>query len=191
MAALALTLQYASFAIMVPIGLSQAIVQRVAIHSPGKIVDHGSIARIVRASLLVALLYVVVVAFFQIVIDVNFAALMVFDADIDAAITAMLDDNEPFALLVITVHALIIIMAGILRGLGEVNASLLIVLFCYWGGGIGLAHIAIDILDYGAGFGLKAIVIALSLSFISIALKLNSCLASRRAGLQNPVHECT
>ena len=74
--------------------------------------------------------------------------------------------------LVAALHTFVIIMASILRGLLDVNTSMFVSLTCYWGVGLGLTFILVEIAGLGALFGLASVVIALAMSAVSVTWRL-------------------
>ena len=74
--------------------------------------------------------------------------------------------------LVAALHTFVIIMASILRGLLDVNTSMFVSLTCYWGVGLGLTFILVEIAGLEAWFGLASVVIALAVSAVSVTWRL-------------------
>ena len=74
--------------------------------------------------------------------------------------------------LVAAFHAVIIVLAAILRGLLDVKTSMVATLVCYWGFGLGLTVLFVEILRLDVWYALLAVVIALATSTAVIALRL-------------------
>jgi len=65
---------------------------------------------------------------------------------------------------------------SILRGIGEVQSSLWIVLICYWGAELGLGVYLIEVAGYLVENSIKVVAIAKLLSLISILLRFTKTL---------------
>ena len=81
-------------------------------------------------------------------------------------------DLAVLGFLVAAFHAVIIVLAAILRGLLDVKTSMVAMLFCYWGIGLGLTVLFVEILRLDVWYALLAFVIALATSTAVIALRL-------------------
>ncbi len=175
---LGLIFQYETMAMMIPIGLSQAAVQRVsaARASAGDAPD--SLILVAQASIAIVGVYLCLLAILQFGFEVNFPVALVVGAPLSEAILHDIDHAQIFAFAIIAFHAMVIVIAGILRGIEDVQASLWIVLFCYWGAGLGLGFLVIEVGGYGVERSLQIVAFAMLLSMLSILLKLNSALKS-------------
>ena len=74
--------------------------------------------------------------------------------------------------LVAALHTFVIVFASILRGLLDVNTSMFVSLTCYWGIGLGLTLLLVEVLDLGTYFGLLSVAVALAVSVASIMWRL-------------------
>ncbi|MBL1422313.1 MAG: hypothetical protein COC24_017515 [Alphaproteobacteria bacterium] len=174
--ALGLIFQYETMAVMIPIGLSQAVVQRSAVAAANAQNLPKMLPTIIRASLLLTIIYLVVLAVIQFGMGVNFPELLVVGMTLNEDIQILLDKNQIYAFVIIGCHAMVIVIAGILRGLEDVRSSMLTVIACYWGAGLLLAFVVIEIFGYNVNLSVKIVAFALILSLISILIKLKSSL---------------
>ena len=173
---LGLIFQYEAMAIMVPVGLSQAAVQRASVAATSGAVAARRISTMIRASLLIVALYIIGLAVVQFGFQLNFPQLLIVGTPLDASLLAALDTTQGYAFAIILFHAFVIVVAGILRGLEDVNSSFWIVLVCYWGVGLGLGVALIEFRGDGAEISVAIVTGAMLLSFLSIMFKLNSVL---------------
>ena len=171
--ALGLILQYETMAVMIPIGLSQAVVQRSAVAAANAKDSPKMLPTIMWASLGLVVIYLAMLATIQFGVGVNFPELLVVGTTLNGSIQALLDNYQIYAFAIIACHSLVIVIAGILRGLEDVRSSMLTVIACYWGTGLFLAFIVIEIAGYDADLSIKVIAFAMLLSLLSILLKLN------------------
>ena len=124
-------------------------------------------------------LYLSLLAVLQFLFEINFPELLVAGAPLDASILDAIDRAQAFTFAIIVFHAMIIVVAGILRGIEDVQASLRIVVICYWGAGLGLGFMLIEVAEYGVERSVEIVAFAMLLSMLSIFLKLNTALRSR------------
>ena len=173
MAAIGLIFEWSAFAIMVPVGLSEAIVQRVA-SATGK--DNGdqaaTITVITKAALMVCTVYVGILALVYFGLGINVPVYFIFDAAAHPDLVARLDDLALLGFLVAAFHAVVIILAAILRGLMDVTTSMVATLVCYWGIGLGLVVLFVEILRLDVWYALLAVVISLATSVLVIGVRL-------------------
>ena len=172
MAALGLIFEWSALAIMVPVGLSEAIVQRVARATGTDGSQRTSIATITKAALMTAVAYVAILALIHFGFGINVPVYFIVDAASHPELVARLDDLALLGFLVAALHAVIIILAAILRGLLDVTTSMVATLVCYWGIGLGLTVLFLEILRLDVWYALLAVVIALATSTVVIALRL-------------------
>ena len=172
MAASGLIFEWSALAIMVPVGLSEAIVQRVASAAGNDGPQRTTIAVITRAALMVCSAYVALLAFIHFGLGINVPVYFIIDAAAHPDLVARLDDLALLGLLVAAFHAVIIVLAAILRGLLDVKTSMVATLVCYWGIGLGLTVLFVEILRLDVWYALLAVVIALATSTAVIALRL-------------------
>ena len=172
MAAIGLIFEWSALAIMVPVGLSEAIVQWVAsaIRNDGP--QRTTITVITRAALMVCSAYVVLLAFIHFGLGINVPVYFIIDAAAHPDLVARLDDLALLGFLVAAFHAVIIVLEAILRGLLDVKTSMVATLVCYWGIGLGLTVLFGEILRLDVWYVLLAVVIALATSTAVIALRL-------------------
>jgi MATE family multidrug resistance protein len=180
LASLGLIFQYETMAMMVPIGLSQAAVQRASVAlAEGGAAALAKLNRVTQAALVMVVLYLSLLAVLQFLFEINFPELLVAGAPLDASILDAIDRAQAFTFAIIVFHAMIIVVAGILRGIEDVQASLRIVVICYWGAGLGLGFMLIEVAEYGVERSVEIVAFAMLLSMLSIFLKLNTALRSR------------
>ena len=160
MAAIGLIFEWSALAIMVPVGLSEAIVQRVASATGNDGPQRTTITVITMAALMVCSAYVALLAFIHFGLGINVPVYFIIDA------VAHPD-------LVAAFHAVIIVLAAILRGLLDVKTSMVATLVCYCGIGLGLTVLFVEILRLDVWYALLAVVIALATSTAVIALRLH------------------
>ena len=172
MAAIGLIFEWSALAIMVPVGLSEAIVQRVASATGNDGPQRTTIAVITRAALMVCSAYVALLAFIHFGLGINVPVYFIIDAAAHPDLVARLDDLALLGFLVAAFHAVIIVLAAILRGLLDVKTSMVATLVCYWGIGLGLTVLFVEILRLDVWYALLAVVIALATSTAVIALRL-------------------
>ena len=173
MAAIGLIFEWSALAIMVPVGLSEAIVQRVARATGQDGSLHASLGVITRAALLVCAGYVAILAVIHFGLGINVPIYFIADASAHPALVARLEELAFLGFLVASLHAVIIVLAAILRGLLDVTTSMAATLVCYWGIGLGLTVIFIEMKGLGVWYALLAVVIALATTTASIGLRLN------------------
>ncbi|MCY4048645.1 MAG: MATE family efflux transporter [Hyphomicrobiales bacterium] len=173
---LGLIFQYEAMAIMVPVGLSQAAVQRASVAAASGAGAARRVSTMTQASLLIVALYIIVLAIAQFGFQLNFPRLLIVGTPLDASLLAALDTTQGYAFAIIFFHAFVIVIAGILRGLEDVRSSLWIILVCYWGAGLGPGIALIEFGGYGAELSVTIVTGAMLLSFLSIMFKLNSVL---------------
>ena len=178
MAAIGLIFEWSALAIMVPVGLSEAIVQRVASATGNAGPQRAIIASITKAALMVCTVYVALLATIHFGLGINVPVYFIVDAAAHPDLVARLDDLALLGFLVAALHAVIIVLAAILRGLLDVRTSMVTTLVCYWGIGLGLTVLFIEILRLDVWYALLAVVIALATSTAVIALRLRLRLRS-------------
>ena len=172
MAAIGLVFEWSALAIMVPVGLSEAIVQRVA-RATGKAgPQRMTIATITMAALMVCTAYVALLATIHFALGINVPVYFIVDAAAHPDLVARLDELSMLGFLVAAFHAVIIVLAAILRGLLDVKTSMVATLACYWGIGLGLTVLFVEFLRLDVWYALLAVVIALATSTAVIALRL-------------------
>ena len=172
MAAIGLIFEWSALAIMVPVGLSEAIVQRVASATGKAGPQRMTIATITKAALMVCTAYVALLAFIHFGLGINVPVYFIVDAAAHPDLVARLDELAMLGFLVAAFHAFIIVLAAILRGLLDVKTSMVATLACYWGIGLGLTVLFVEILRLDVWYALLAVVIALATSTAVIALRL-------------------
>ena len=172
MAAIGLIFEWSALAIMVPVGLSEAIVQRVASATGKAGPQRMTIATITKAALMVCTAYVALLAFIHFGLGINVPVYFIVDAAAHPDLVARLDELAMLGFLVAAFHAVIIVLAAILRGLLDVKTSMVATLACYWGIGLGLTVLFVEILRLDVWYALLAVVIALATSTAVIALRL-------------------
>ena len=178
MAALAVIREWSALAIMIPVGLSEAIVQRVAQATDRK-VDPDQLAILAKAGLYVSLLYTAILAFIYFGLGINVPALFIINDDAHPELMMRLDDLALLALLAPVTHTFVICISSILRGIMDVNTSLYVTIACYWGLGLGLTYLFVEIMGRGADYALLAVVIGQGMSAVMIGARL--CFQLRRA----------
>ncbi|GIS12867.1 MAG: hypothetical protein CM15mP115_20180 [Alphaproteobacteria bacterium] len=92
MAAIGLIFEWSALAIMVPVGLSEAIVQRVASATGNDGPQRTTIAVITRAALMVCSAYVALLAFIHFGLGINLPVYFIIDAAAHPDLVARLDD---------------------------------------------------------------------------------------------------
>ena len=173
MAALALIFECAALLIMIPFGLSEAIVQRVShFHAMASHARQRQVEIVTQASICVTVAYIMVLAAIYFVGGINIPVLLLFDKSSHQELITTLDGFMVLGFVVAALHTFVIIMASILRGLLDVNISMFVSLTCYWGVGLGLTFILVEIAGLGARSGLISVVIALAVSVVSIIWRL-------------------
>ena len=145
-AAIGLIFEWSALAIMVPVGLSEAIVQRVASATGKAGPQRMTIATITKAALMVCTAYVALLAFIHFGLGINIPVYFIIDAAAHPDLVARLDDLAVLGFLVAAFHAVIIVLAAILRSLLDVKTSMVAKLVCYWGIGLGLTVLFVEIL---------------------------------------------
>ena len=75
-----------------------------------------------------------------------YRSIFIIDAAAHPDLVARLDDLVVLGFLVAAFHAVIIVLAAILRGLLDVKTSMVATLVCYWGIGLGLTVLFVEIL---------------------------------------------
>jgi len=171
MAALAVIREWSALAIMVPVGLSEAIVQRVA-QATEKVIDPERLGILASSALYVSLIYTAALAFIYFGLGINVPALFIVNDAAHPALIARLDDLALLALLAPVTHTFVICLSSILRGIMDVNTSLYATIACYWGLGLGLTFLFVEYLGLGAGYALLAVVIGQGASAIWIGGRL-------------------
>ena len=196
MAALALIFEWVALAVMIPVGLSEAIVQRVAqaqsqfspagqtgnddisarMYQTG---DSGAAAAlpsalrmILRAAFMVTSLYLLGIAVIYIGLGINVPTLFILDNDAHPAIVARLERYAIPGLLLAIFMSFIIVFAAILRGLLDVRTSMIAVVICYWGIGLGVTFVLVEFFDCGADEALKTVNIALGIGTATLVARL-------------------
>ena len=172
MAAIGLIFEWSALAIMVPVGLSESIVQRVASATGKAGPQRMTIATITKAALMVCTAYVALLAFIHFGLGINVPVYFIVDAAAHPDLVARLDELAMLGFLVAAFHAVIIVLAAILRGFLDVKTSMVATLACYWGIGLGLTVLFVEILRLDVWYALLAVVIALATSTAVIALRL-------------------
>ena len=190
MAAIGLIFEWSALAIMVPVGLSEAIVQRVA-RAAGQNASpdrpkHGRLAVITRAALLVCAGYVAILTLIHFGLGINVPVYFIVDGAAHPDLVARLDALALLGFLVAALHAVIIVLASILRGLLDVTTSMVATLVCYWGLGLGLTILFVEALGLDAWYALFAVVIGLATSTVTIAVRLRMRLAGGGAQKRMP-----
>ena len=102
----------------------------------------------------------------------EFFVRFIIDAAAHPDLVARLDDLVVLGFLVAAFYAVIIVLAPILRGLLDVKTSMVATLVCYWGIGLGLTVLFVEILRLDVWYALLAVVISLATSTAVIALRL-------------------
>ena len=172
MAAIGLIFEWSALAIMVPVGLSEAIVQRVASATGQGGSRRATVAIITKAALMVCSAYVIILALIHFGFGINVPVYFILDAAAHPDLVARLDDLALLGFLVAAFHAVIIVLAAILRGLLDVTTSMVATIACYWGIGLGLTVLFVEILRLDVWYALLAVVIALATSTAVIAMRL-------------------
>ena len=177
MAAIGLIFEWSALAIMIPVGLSEAIVQRVASATGPDGFQRATVAMITKAALMVCTVYVGILAVIHFGFGINVPVYFIIDPAAHPDLVARLDGLAFLGFLVAAFHAVIIVLAAILRGLLDVKTSMVATLVCYWGFGLGLTVLFIEILRLDVWYALLAVVIALATSTAVIAWRLRLRLA--------------
>jgi MATE family multidrug resistance protein len=173
MAALALIFECAALLLMMPLGLSEAIVQRVSLFDAlDRATRQAQVDIVTQASICVTFAYILLLVVIYFVAGINIPVLLLFDKSSHQELIAILDGFMTLGFLVAALHTFVIIMASILRGLLDVNTSMFVSLTCYWGVGLGLTFILVEIAGLEAWFGLASVVIALAVSAVSVTWRL-------------------
>lgn len=168
MAALALIFEWIALAVMVPVGLSEAIIQRVsALRASG-----GSLQILVRAYLCLTCIYLAILAMIQFVLGINMPALFILKGEAHPALLLLLNDYALMGFGVAIMYSHVIVVAGILRGLLNVMTSMIAVVLCYWVVGIGLTLVYVEIMGYGSRHALLAVLWSAVLAALSISWQL-------------------
>ena len=169
MAALALIFEWIALAVMVPVGLSEAIIQRVsALRASG-----GSFQILVMACMCLSGLYLAVLALIQFGFGINMPALFILEGEAHPALMLLLNEYALMGFGVAIMYSHVIIVAGILRGLLDVMASMIAVVLCYWVVGIGLTLIFVEIMGLGSRHALIAVLLSAVLAALSISWQLH------------------
>ena len=171
MAALAVIREWSALAIMIPVGLSEAIVQRVA-QATDRIIDPDRFRILATSALYVSLIYTAVLAFIYFGLGINVPALFIVNDSAHPGLLARLDDLALLALLAPVTHSFVICLSSILRGIMDVNTSLYATIACYWGIGLGLTFLFVEYMGLGADYALLAVVIGQAASAIWIGARL-------------------
>jgi MATE family multidrug resistance protein len=171
MAALAVIREWSALAIMIPVGLSEAIVQRVA-QATDRIIDPDRFRILATSALYVSLIYTAVLAFIYFGLGINVPALFIVNDSAHPGLLARLDDLALLALLAPVTHSFVICLSSILRGIMDVNTSLYATIACYWGIGLGLTFLFVEYMALGADYALLAVVIGQAASAIWIGARL-------------------
>ena len=165
MAALALIFEWITLAVMVPVGLSEAIIQRVsALRASG-----GGFQILVMACMCLSGLYLAVLALIQFGFGINMPALFILEGEAHPALMLLLNDYALMGFGVAIMYSHVIIAAGILRGLLDVMASMIAVVLCYWVVGIGLTLVFVEIMGLGSRHALIAVLLSAVLAALSIS----------------------
>ena len=178
MAALALIFEWVALAVMIPVGLSEAIVQRVAqVQSQFELGDDAAdlpaaLRVILRASYLVTSLYLLIVSIVFIGFDINIPTLFIVDNEAHPALIERLDRYALLGLLVAVFMSFIIVFAAILRGMLDVRTSMIAVVVCYWGIGLGATFVLVELLGGGADAALNTVTIALGVGTATLVARL-------------------
>lgn len=180
MAALAVIREWSALAIMVPVGLSEAIVQRVA-QATDQQVDTDRLTILAKAALYVSLIYTAALAFIYFGFGINVPALFIANDAGHPGLLARLDELALLALLAPVTHTFVICLSSILRGIMDVNTSLYATIACYWGIGLGLTLLFVEVMGLGAEYALLAVVIGQASSVLLIGARLRFQLRSKAA----------
>ena len=178
MAALALIFEWVALAVMIPVGLSEAIVQRVAQaqsqFESGDDADSlpAALRIILRAAYLVTSLYLLIVSVVFIGFDINIPTLFIVDNEAHPALIERLDRYALLGLLVAVFMSFIIVFAAILRGMLDVRTSMIAVVVCYWGIGLGATFVLVEMLGGGADEALHTVTIALGVGTATLVARL-------------------
>ena len=121
---------------------------------------------------MVCTVYVALLAVIHFGLGINVPIYFIVDAAAYPDLFARLDDLVLLGFLVAAFHAVIIVLAAILRGLLDVKTSMVATLVCYWGIGLGLTVLFVEILRLDVWYALLAVVIALATSTAVIVLRL-------------------
>ena len=171
MAALAVIREWSALAIMIPVGLSEAIVQRVA-QATDRAIDTDRLGILSKSALYVSLIYTAGLAFIYFGLGINVPALFIVNDAAHPGLIARLDDLALLALLAPVTHTFVICLSSILRGIMDVNTSLYATIACYWGIGLGLTVLFVEFMGLGAGYALVAVIIGQAASAIWIGARL-------------------
>ena len=202
MAAMALIFEWAALAVMIPFGLSEAVVQRVARVSGGAGTSNaagaaaaggasgaGDTSHLVntadsagtampdpgvtaRAAVYLALVYAGLLVAVYLGLGVNVPALFLLDAQPGSGLLARLDDFAIAGLVAAVLYGFVVVLASVLRGLLDVNMSMIATMVCYWIFGLGLALLFVEIAGLDAHYALHAVNLALAMSVVWIGLRL-------------------
>ena len=153
---------------MVPVGLSEAIIQRVsALRASG---DGFQI--LVMACMCMSGLYLAVLALIQFGFGINMPALFILKGEAHPALMLLLNEYALMGFGVAIMYSHVIIVAGILRGLLDVMASMIVVVLCYWVVDIGLTLVFVKNTGLGSRHAMIAVFLSTVLAALSISWKL-------------------
>ena len=125
-----------------------------------------------RAAFMVTSLYLLGIAVIYIGLGINVPTLFILDNDAHPAIVAGLERYAILGLLLAIFMSFIIVFAAILRGLLDVRTSMIAVVICYWGIGLGVTFVLVEFFDGGADEALKTVNIALGIGTATLVARL-------------------
>ena len=125
-----------------------------------------------RAAFMVTSLYLLGIAVIYIGLGINVPTLFILDNDAHPAILAWLERYAIPGLLLVIFMSFIIVFAAILRGLLDVRTSMIAVVICYWGIGLGVTFVLVEFFDGGADEALKTVNIALGIGTATLVARL-------------------
>ncbi len=172
MAAMALIFEWVALAVMIPVGLSEAIVQRVAmIKAAGN--QQTGVPLLVKAVGILTGVYLMFLALIQFGFGLNPPEFFIVDRDAHPGLVSLLGDFAVMGFVIAAMNAFIIMIAGILRGLLDMMVSMYAIVVCYWGVGIGMTFIFMEILNLGTYHAFMAVVAGTILATFVVSYRLH------------------
>jgi MATE family multidrug resistance protein len=176
LAAHGVVLLWLNIALMVPVGISQAAVSRVAFLMGCGSID--GLKHAARASVWVTIAVSIVIGAVFVAVPRLMVNLLLWENP-NVALDGVVDAAVPLmqvAAIVQLLAGLVIVEAGILRGLRDMASSIWIIAFSYWAMGIGSAWTAGILLGYGAVGIWVGIAIGFSVSLATLHFRYQRCL---------------
>lgn len=171
MAAMALIFEWVALAVMIPVGFSEAIVQRVAMIKSGPDAPR-QIPILIKAVVIMTGLYLLFLALIQFGFGLNPPEFFIIDHTAHPGLVQLLRDFALLGFAVAAMNAFIIMIAGILRGMLDVMTSMYAIMVCYWGVGIGLTFVFMELMGLGTWYAFIALATGTALATLVIAFRL-------------------